>query len=101
VTTDGFRNHDMNPFEALKLPEPERPTSLLKRVLPHVVMLMGLFVALVVGVISGCVSCLGVVVFGDALLPLGALLGMVVTAVVVVSIYRWSVQVSDSLRNNG
>lgn len=62
---------------------------------------MGLLVALVVGVFSGCVSCLGVVVFGDSLLPLGALLGMVVTAVVVVSIYRWAVQVSESFRDNG
>ena len=80
------------------MPEPDRPKSLLKRALPHVLMLIGLCVALVVGVISGCVSCLGVVVFGDALLPVGALLGMIVTAIVVVLIYRWSVRVSESIR---
>lgn len=95
-------SHDVNPFEAPQLPEPDRPKSLLKRLLPHLFAIFGLLVALVVGVVSGFVSCLGVVVvFSGALLPLGALLGMIVTAVVVVSIYRWSLRVSESIRDQG
>lgn len=83
------------------MPEPDRQKSLLKRLLPHLFAIFGLLVALVVGVISGFVSCLGVVVFYGSPLPLGALLGMIVTAVVVVSIYRWSLRVSESIRDQG
>jgi hypothetical protein len=83
------------------MPKPDRPKSLLKRVLPHVFVLVGLFVVLVVGVISGFATCASVAVIDGDLLPLGALLGMIVTAVVVVSIYRWSVRVGESIRDNG
>ena len=83
------------------MPEPDRPKSLLKRLLPNVFVLAGLFVALVVGVISGFATCASVAVINGDLLPLGALLGMIVTAIVVVSIYRWSVRVGESSRDNG
>lgn len=101
MTTDDPHDHDVNPFEAPKLPEPDRPKSLLKRVLPHVFVLVGLFVALVVGVVSGFATCASVAVIDGDLLPLGAFLGMIVTPVVVVSIYRWSVRISESIRDDG